>query len=79
MAFLGSVVTYYFRKDDSLKHTLGVFDRWLIRLAGVIVIYNSTASPMVACVFFAGLVLVYVMRAALKSLGRTLFGKSKSA
>lgn len=74
----GLLLTWLVRTNDRSKHLLVVFVKWLIRFAGVIAIYNSSASPWGSLVLLCFSAVIYVIYAFNKwVLSRLLKRKAK--
>lgn len=54
------------RSDAKKKHSIAVAAKWVLRAVGVIVVYNSSASPLGAVLLLAVLLGVYVVYSLLK-------------
>ena len=66
MAISGILFTFIVRKNESIKHYFRVLVKWLIRLGGGVLIYNSFASPLVSTMFFILLAVAYIVRTFVK-------------
>jgi hypothetical protein len=66
MAISGILFTFIVRKNESIKHYFRVLVKWLIRLSGCVLIYNSFASPLVSTMFFLLLAVAYIVRTFIK-------------
>ena len=69
MTVAGLTFVRFIRNMEGSKHVLRVSVKWLLRLSGLIFIFNSSASPMLSlyalCTLFAaylGYVLIKSMR-----------------
>ena len=62
----GMVYMQVLRNDDKMKHSIAVAVKWALRLIGVVVVYNSSASPLGSVLLLAVLLVVYVVYSALK-------------
>lgn len=63
MAVLGLSFIRFIRNMDNSKHLLRVCVKWLLRLAGVIFVWKSTASPMLSLIAMVVLLVVYIVYA----------------
>lgn len=66
---LGIGATRWMRSYDESKHILMVTVRWIVRLIGLILIYNSTASPMISILYITSFVIIYMIRTFFKFVG----------
>ncbi len=62
----GMVYMQVLRNDDKMKHSIAVAVKWALRVVGVVVVYNSSASPLGSVLLLSVLLVVYVVYSALK-------------
>jgi predicted neutral ceramidase superfamily lipid hydrolase len=72
---VGLFATRWMRKNEEKKHFLTVVVKWIIRLTGVVLVYNSFASPLVSAVALVVLALFYVLYSINKWIVRKVFAK----
>lgn len=67
MACMGMSFVRLVRNMEGSKHVLRVGVKWLLRIAGVIFIFNCTASPLVSLGALGVLSVLYMGHVAVKS------------
>lgn len=77
MIFSGLSFIRLLRKNDDLKHVLRVSVKWLLRLFGIVFIFNSTASPMISLLFLVVLFVFYIIHMISKWLNSRLMKEVK--
>eukprot|EP01039_Chlorochromonas_danica_P004828 gene4829-5293_t len=60
-ASLGAIATRLLRNNEATKHFVTVLVKWIIRLAGVVAIYNSFPSPLYSLASMAVLAVLYIL------------------
>jgi len=74
---LGIGATRWMRSNDDSKHMLIVTVRWIVRLIGIILIYNSTASPTIAMIYIISFCILYLIRTLFKFVGSSSSSSSR--
>ena len=68
MACMGMSFIRLVRGVEGSKHVLRVGVKWLLRLSGLVFIFNCTASPLLSLAAMGVLFLFYVIHVAVKGL-----------
>ena len=66
---LGLGATRWMRSYDDTKHVLRVTVRWIIRILALILLYNSSASPLISITLILLFFVIYIIRTLLKFAG----------
>jgi hypothetical protein len=79
-ALVGILFARMLRSFEETKHLVRVSVKWLLRMGGVVCIFNATASPFVSLLFMGSLFVAYVVYETAKNLRRnSLKRKQKGA
>jgi len=70
-SLMGGLSVRWFRGSDKTKHVYRVTTKWVMRFAGVVLLYNSTPSPRIGCAANLILAVVWITRWLAKNLGRS--------
>jgi len=66
---IGLWATRMMRQYEESKHFLRVTVRWIIRALALILVYNSSASPLISLTMILVLSICYIIRAFFKFVG----------
>ena len=66
---LGLGATRWMRSYDDTKHVLRVTVRWIIRILALILLYNSSASPLISITLILLFFVIYIIRTLFKFAG----------
>ena len=66
MTVIGLSFVRYIRNMEGSKHVLRVTVKWLLRLSGLVFIFNSSASPMLSLYALCTLFLLYLGHVVIK-------------
>lgn len=73
-ALLGLIFVGLIRRHESSKHSMRVCVKWIIRLVGSALVYNSSASPFVSASLVGISAVVYILLALVKNISQKLIG-----
>ena len=77
MLIIGISVIGVMRGIDGSKHVLRISIKWLIRLSGLILLYNSSSSPKVSLSIIAISTVIYIIRSFIKRRMNKIIQKKK--
>lgn len=69
-AIVGALFARMLRSFEETKHLVRVGVKWLLRLGGVVCVFNATASPFVSLLFVVSLLVGYAIYETTKNLRR---------
>jgi NEMP family len=66
--FTGVMFVAFMRRHEETKHFLRISAKWVLRLIGIVLVFNGSASPLVSTVYVLAVAFAYIIAYIRKAL-----------